>query len=139
MAFATGSGGGSPMADINTTPLIDLMLVLLIMFIITVPLKTHKVDADLPQASDLPTPPPTVHRLDLDAAGRIYWDGQAIAASALQPRLAALAADPANPVLQMNADAETRYARFDETLGAVRRAGITRLAFTGMDRFGGAF
>lgn len=129
----------NPIAEINTTPLIDLMLVLLVMFIIIVPVSTHKVDADLPVAGDPPATTPPVHRLDLDAAGQLYWDGRAMPRSELNARLAALRSDPAEPLLQMNADSETRYERFDEIFAAVRRAGITRLGFVDMGRFGNAF
>ena len=125
-----------PISEINTTPLVDVMLVLLIMFIITIPMTSHKVPVDLPTSGG-GTPPPA-HRLDLDAAGRLYWDGQAISAGTLEARLAAFAADPRQPALHMNADAETRYERFDETLAAVRRAGIARLGFVGQNRFADA-
>ena len=123
-----------PISVINTTPLIDLMLVLLIMFILSVPVATHQVPLDLP--SGVPPPErPAFHRLNLDAAGRIYWDGQAIADSELGPRLAAVAAAPAEPELHIAADSETRYERVDQTLAAVRRAGVTRLGFVGNERF----
>jgi biopolymer transport protein ExbD len=125
-----------PIADINTTPLVDVMLVLLIMFILIIPVGTHKVPLDLPTRGD--GLPPQTHRLDLDAAGRLFWDGRAVAPRELTQRLRALAADPADPLLEINADAETRYERFDETLAAVRRAGVARLAFVGQDRFAGA-
>lgn len=125
-----------PMAEINTTPLIDLMLVLLVMFIIIVPSASHKVPVDLPSVPGTEDPP--VHRLDLDAAGRVYWDGAPIAPESLGGRLAAFAADPAEPVLHMNADSETRYERFDQTLAEVSRAGITRLGFVDNGRFASA-
>ena len=125
-----------PIADINTTPLVDVMLVLLIMFILVIPVANHKLPVDLPVNRD--GAPPTVHRLDLDAAGRLFWNGAPIGAAELTRRLQAFAADPTEPALHMNADAETRYDRFDETLAAVRRAGITRLGFAGQNRFAGA-
>jgi biopolymer transport protein ExbD len=125
-----------PIADINTTPLVDVMLVLLIMFILIIPVGTHKVPLDLPVPA--PGEPPQTHRLDLDAAGRLFWDGRPVAAAELTRRLRALAADPARPALEINADAETRYDRFDEVLAAVRRAGVTRMGFVGQHRFAGA-
>jgi biopolymer transport protein ExbD len=125
-----------PIADINTTPLVDVMLVLLIMFILIIPVGTHKVPLDLPGPGG--GPPPVSHRLDLDSAGRLFWDGRAVGAPELTQRLRAIAADPAQPLLEINADAETRYERFDETLAAVRRAGVDRLAFIGQNRFEGA-
>jgi biopolymer transport protein ExbD len=123
----------SPIAEINTTPLVDVMLVLLIMFILIIPVTSHKLPVDLPQPGR--TTPAPVHRLDLDAAGRLFWDGREVGAREFAARLAVLATDPAQPVLHMNADGETRYERFDEILAAVRRAGITRLGFVGMQRF----
>ena len=122
-----------PIADINTTPLVDVMLVLLIMFILIIPASTHKVPLDLPTPGGSALP--ERHRLDLDAAGRTYWDGRPVGSRELTQRLTALAADPALPVLEINADAETRYERFDETLAAVRRAGVTRLGFVDQGRF----
>jgi biopolymer transport protein ExbD len=128
----------APIAEINTTPLVDVMLVLLIMFILVIPITTHKLPVDLPSGPPLQAAPPPVHRLDLDAAGRLFWDGQPIDAATLTARLTAMARDPAAPVLHMNADDETRYERFDETLAAVRRAGVTRLGFVDQGRFAAA-
>jgi biopolymer transport protein ExbD len=118
---------------INTTPLIDLMLVLLVMLILSIPMITHKVPLDLPPPG--PATPSPVHRLDIDSAGGFRWDGRPIADSGLAPRLARLARDPAHPVLHLAADAETRYERVDETLAEVLRAGITRLGFVGNERY----
>ena len=123
-----------PAPVMNTTPLIDLMLVLLVMFIVSVPIATHKVPLDV-GAGERPERQRLVHRLDLDAAGQLYWDGQPIAQAALAPRLARLAADPADPELHISAAAETRYERVDETLAAVARAGVTRMGFVGNERF----
>ena len=125
-----------PIAEINTTPLVDVMLVLLIMFILIIPVSSHKVPLDLPTNGEGALP--QTHRLDLDQAGRLFWDGGAIAPAALTARLRALAADPRDPVLEINAHSETRYERFDETLAAVRRAGVGRIAFVGQSRFAGA-
>ena len=122
-----------PFPTINTTPLIDLMLVLLVMFIISIPIATHQVPLDLP-ANGLGDPAP-VHQLDLDAAGRLFWDGRPIADADLTPLLLRMAADPAEPELHIAADGETRYERVDETLAAIGRAGITRMGFVGNERF----
>jgi len=137
MAGTASPGDFEPIATINTTPLIDLMLVLLIMFIISIPPQTHKVPVDLPTPGT-PAEPSPVHRLDIAANGALLWDGRAIADVELAPRLAGLVADPARPVLHIAADAETRYERFDEALAAVRGAGITRLGFVGNHRFADA-
>jgi biopolymer transport protein ExbD len=139
LRFATTSETPSqPISAINTTPLIDLMLVLLIMFIISIPIATHKVPLDLPTPGPIVSDPAPSHRLSLDAAGRFDWDGRAIADPQLAPLLARLAADPVGPELQLLVDAETRYHRVDETLAAIRRAGVVRLGFVGNERFAAA-
>ena len=115
---------------VNMTPLIDVMLVLLIMFILTIPIASHKVPLDLPQG----TPPPQAsepvrHLLQIDSGGRLTMDGAAVAGAQLPARLRAVAAET-NSELLLSADGETPYERFDEVLAAVRVAGVTRL---GMD------
>ena len=121
-------------SEINTTPLIDVMLVLLIMMILTVPIATHKVAVDLPSGTTTGTPPP-IHRLAIDARGALKWDGRAIAPATLPVRLAALTRDPAAPILHLRADAETPYVRFDETLAEIKRAGITKLGLVGNEGY----
>lgn len=123
-----------PMMSLNMTPLIDVLLVLIVMMILTVPIVTHKVPLDLPHPGPDNPGPPTVHRLDLAADGRLAWDGVAIADAALPARLAALKDEP-DADLQIAANAEARYERFDQTLATIKRAGITRLGFVGNDRF----
>ena len=124
-----------PIVTINTTPLIDVMLVLLIMVILTVPVSTHKLPLDLPQPSPVSRLQVPVHRLGIDSAGALSWDGSAIAESQLAPRLRALALDRAEPDLHLVAAAEARYERVDQILGQVKRAGITRLGFIGHQEF----
>lgn len=125
----------APIATINTTPLIDMMLVILIMLIVCIPLGTHKVDVDLPSGpARVETPPPT-HLLAIDTNGALAWDGQPLPAMQLTARLAALNADPAEPVLHLAAAGEARYGRVDEVLGEIRRAGVTRLGFIGNSEF----
>ena len=118
---------------INTTPLIDLMLVLLVMLILSIPIATHKVPLDVPIGP--PGEPAPFHRLDLDAAGRYAWDGQPITDVELAPRLRRMATDPAQPVLHFAVDGETRYERVDQTLAVVLRAGVTRMGFVGNQDF----
>ena len=129
-----GAALAEPAPSINTTPLIDLMLVLLVMFIVSVPVATHKVPLDVPTGPPVARDAP-VHRLALDAAGRLFWDGAPIADAGLAPRLARMAADPAEPELHIAADGETRYERVDATLAAIARAGIVRMGFVGNERF----
>jgi biopolymer transport protein ExbD len=127
-----------PISTINTTPIIDVMLVLLIMFIITIPVMTHSVKIDLPTIG-LPRGEPEVHRLALDARSRLSWDGAPIAEAALPARLAAFRAAGPDGVLHFHADAETRYEDFDRVLADVKRAGVERLGFVGNDRFARAY
>src|SRR4051812_36870386 len=121
---------------INTTPLIDLLLVLIVMLILAIPVATHKMPLDLPS---VPPPgavtPPPVHRLDVDAAGRLGWDGRQIPDAQLPAFLSQMARDPADPALHFAADGEARYERVDQILAVVLRAGITRLGLVGNDRF----
>lgn len=123
-----------PLWQMNITPLIDVMLVLLIIFILSVPAATHKVPVDLPPGvgTDMPM---EMHRLRIAASGAIELDGVALGEAALSARLAAIAARD-NTLLQLQTDAEARYERFDTVLATIRRAGITRLGFVGNDRFG---
>jgi biopolymer transport protein ExbD len=136
IAFATVAD--QPIAALNTTPLIDVMLVLLIMFIITIPLATHAVKLNLPVGTPPTAQEPSVHRLDLDAAGRIAWDGAPIAAAELRPRLDAFLASHDDGLLELRADGGARYEDFDRLLAVVKRSGIERLAFVGNERFADA-
>ncbi|HYD38628.1 MAG TPA: biopolymer transporter ExbD [Allosphingosinicella sp.] len=136
IAFATGTE--QPFSEINTTPIIDVMLVLLIMFIITLPLMTHAVKIDIPPDGETQAEP-EIHRLDIDSAGRLSWDGAPVAEAALAERLAAFGAESRDGFLHFRADPETRYEDFDRVLATVKRARIERLAFVGNDRFARAY
>lgn len=131
LAFAAPAA--EPISELNTTPLIDVMLVLLVMFIVTIPISTHKVAIDTPVGELRVTAEP--HLLDLDKAGRLYWDGAAIAEARLPAYLAALKAAGPDAVLHFRADGETRYETFDRVLAAVKRAGIGRFGLIGNERF----
>lgn len=124
------SGSGQPMADINTTPLVDVMLVLLIIFIVCTPLMAQAIKVDLPQANAAPldAKPETV-RLTLDAAGKLYWNEREVSNADLSPRLAATAAQQPQPEVHLSADRETRYQRLAEIMAATRQAGIVKLGF----------
>ena len=124
----------APIAAINTTPLIDMMLVILIMLIVSIPMTTHKVPLDLPPPRAVPQTPP-VHRLVILASGALAWDGQALPAAGLAARLDAFQADPTRPVLELEPEGAARYERVDQVLAQIRRAGITRLGFVGNERF----
>ena len=124
-----------PMSELNTTPLIDVMLVLLVMFIITIPITSHKVPLDLPTtdgASD-----PQVFRLDMDSAGRLSWDGAPLAEAQLPLRLAAVREAGPDASLEFRADGESRYEDFDRVLAALKRSQISSLGLVGNERFAG--
>src|SRR3954469_7842726 len=138
--IAYASVAEQPISNVNVVPLIDVLLVLLIMFIITIPIMTHSVKIDIPQGP-LPVVPvePEIHQLALDSASRLAWDGTPIAEGALPARLATFRAAGPDGVLHFRAEADTRYEDFDRILADVKRAGVTRLGFVGNDRFAGAY
>lgn len=123
-----------PLSELNITPLIDVMLVLLVMMILSIPTMTHKVPLNLPQIGSTSPSPPVVHLIDLDAKGVVSWDGTPVDTKALQAHLAAAQPDP-NVQVQIRADAAARYERFDQTLAVIERSGITKLGFIGNERF----
>ena len=128
----------APMGDMNTTPLIDVMLVLLIMFIITIPMQTHSVGIDLPQAPvqpSQPMPDPVKNKVTIDPAGLIRWNGAAIDRLTLRRYLARSLELPVEPELQFQPDAAARYVVVDEVLADIRRSGVTKLGFVGNERY----
>jgi biopolymer transport protein ExbD len=137
--FVAVRGEFAPIVAINTTPLVDVMLVLLIMFIIIIPAATHKVPLDLPAPAPRAAVPPPVHQLGIAAGGALSWDGAALPAAALRGRLTALVADPARPELHLNADSEARYEQVDQILAQIQGAGVTRLGFVNNEQYRRAF
>ncbi|MEY3665298.1 MAG: hypothetical protein RLZZ153_1480 [Pseudomonadota bacterium] len=133
MAFGSfdSRSGSQPMADINTTPLVDVMLVLLVIFIITAPLITPAIRLDLPDAkAPVVTDPGDVITVSIDAKGVLYWNNEALAdLRAFEQRLAKLAADRPNSAINLRADRDTRYQQIAEVLSISQQAGITRLGF----------
>lgn len=118
------------MSELNITPLIDVMLVLLVMMILTLPALNHEIPIDLPQPGPVAHEQQFTHRLTIDAEGGIALDGTAVTQAALSSRLTALRADPRSE-LTMQTDARARYDIFADTLATVKHAGITRLGFVG--------
>ena len=130
---------GAPISGINTTPLIDVMLVLLIMFIITIPIATHSVKIDLPNGPPPPTTPdPVTHKLAMNQSGVLTLDGAAIAEGEVRGRLRGL--EDANPLVQFQfqVDGSARYEDFDRVLAEVKGAGVQNLGFVGNQAFVGA-
>ena len=130
MAFGTQDDTDEVMNEINMTPLVDVMLVLLIIFMITVPVMKHAVDVNLPRAASTPedAKPETI-RLSVDAQGRYFWNDQPLAEADLQPRLQEAAAREPQPQLQLRGDKDARYERVAQALAAAQRAGLHRIGF----------
>lgn len=119
-----------PMSEINTTPLVDVMLVLLVIFIITAPLLTHAVKIDLPQATSQPLPEnPEVVSLAIDDTGKTYWNDVPLVQGELQAKLDAAANKTPQPELQIRADKNTRYQTLAEVMAEAQNAGMTKLGF----------
>jgi biopolymer transport protein ExbD len=139
MAMNLGSGDGDPevMMDINTTPLIDVMLVLIIMLIITIPVQLHAVNMNLPQGKPPPpNKPPVVVTIDIHADGTVLWDSVAVADRAaldLKLRQVALAADP--PEVHLRPDGQANYGAVAGVLASAQRLGVTQLGVVGNERF----
>ena len=120
----------TPMADINVTPMVDVMLVLLVIFIITAPLFTHAIKLDLPVAQSAPAPErPETISLSINAQGAIFWNDSAIDSKDLGARLAAAARTNPQPELQLRADKSTHYEVIAQVLAAAQGNGMTTLGF----------
>ncbi|HSI29634.1 MAG: ExbD/TolR family protein [Methylophilus sp.] len=119
-----------PMSEINTTPLVDVMLVLLVIFIITAPLLTHAVKIDLPQATSQPQEEkPEVIDLAVDADGKLYWNDAEIDQSTLVMRMKDESVKQQQPELQIRADKNTRYQVLAEVLAQAQTAGMKKVGF----------
>jgi len=118
------------MADINVTPMVDVMLVLLVIFIISAPMFTNAVQLDLPkaQARAVQQEADTV-TLAIDAAGTVYWNNDALQPGELEQRLAGAAGLPQQPELQLRADKDTRYEVVAQVMAAAQSHGLTRIGF----------
>lgn len=129
-----------PMMDINTTPLIDVMLVLLIMLIITIPVQLDAIHMQLPVGAAPPPqeqqPPPEPLRIDVGADGTVLWNGEALPdTGALDRRLEALAARPVPQDIHLRPDRQAPYAVVAHVLASAQRDGLSRLAIVGSEQF----
>ena len=142
MSMSVGSSeAGAPMMEINTTPLIDVMLVLLIMFIITIPVQTHAVKLDLPQNSNAPTPPiqPTKNEVAITNTDQILWNGAPVDLARLRGYLDITANMNPTPELHLQPDRAARYEIVDEVLAQTKRANITTMGFVGNEYYSQEF
>ncbi|BAP87391.1 biopolymer transport protein ExbD/TolR [Burkholderiales bacterium GJ-E10] len=140
MAMHLGGSGNDDqdvMVDINTTPLIDVMLVLLIMLIITIPVQLHSVNLDMPVGTPPPPPkPPVVVNVDVDFDGTIYWNGQPVAdRNSLDALLQAAAAEPDQPEIHLRPNKLATYKYVAEVLASAQRLGLTKIGLVGNEQF----
>lgn len=123
----------SPMSEMNTTPLIDVLLVLLIMFIITIPLQSHAVKLDLPSGSQIIDS--VRNRIVVTETGQLLWNGAPVSPDQLSAQLAAVGNMPEQPEVQLQPEPLARYALVDEVLAMTKRAEVTRLGFVGNEQY----
>ena len=141
MAFNLGDGNGSDepeiMVDINTTPLIDVMLVLLIMLIITIPAQLHSVNLDMPVSKPpLKKVDPVVIQIDVDAKSVVHWNGATIESRAdLESRLDAASHLQPQPEIHIRSDAKAKYASVAAVMANAQRLGLTKLGIVGSEQF----
>ena len=134
MAFASNSGGG-PMGDINVTPLVDVMLVLLIIFMVTMPIQSVPVDVDLPQKTLNPPPqpkePPDPISLRIDAAGQVFWNNTPTPVNALQTMMKTeVERDPTNqPTLEIDTSDDADYGVLAKVLASAKNAEMVKIGF----------
>ncbi len=132
MAFSTGGGSG-PMADINVTPLVDVMLVLLIIFMITVPMLSHKIEINLPQPAPPPPvpppPPPEPLTLSVRATGQYFLADEPISEEALQAQLRVAGTKDPQPELDIRAEKNAKYQWVATVMADAKNAGMTKIGF----------
>lgn len=123
--------------DINTTPLIDVMLVLLVMLIITIPIQLHSVNLELPSAAATPPPvTPQVVKIDVLPGGQLLWNGEPLAApAALEAKLAEAAALPDAPEIHLRPDRSAKYDTVAGVLAAAQRHGLAKVGLVGSEQF----
>ena len=119
-----------PMADINVTPMVDVMLVLLVIFIITAPLFTHAIKLELPNAQSQPAPEkPETITLAINGEGKLFWNNAAITRDDLTARIAVASEKKPQPELQLRADKSTRYEIIAQVMAAAQNGGMTKIGF----------
>ncbi len=137
MSMNIGTHEDEVMIDINTTPLIDVMLVLIIMLIITIPVQLHSVNLNMPAGNPPPpTKPPVVVTIDVDFDGTVLWNGETLATQqALDAKLAQAAAEPDQPEIHLRPNKLVAYKNVAAVMAAAQRLGITKLGIIGNEQF----
>lgn len=132
----SGTPTDEPMMDINTTPLIDVMLVLLIMLIITIPIQLHAVNLNMPNGNPPPRDiKPEVLRVDIDEHSTVLWNGEAVAElSEVERRFEQLAAQPVQPEVHLRPDKQARYDVVAGVMASAQRSGLTKLGIMGSEQ-----
>src|SRR5688500_3149380 len=138
MAMSGGSDDGAPMMEMNMTPLIDVLLVLLIMFIITIPVATHSIDIDLPVAN--PDPPPDMvdpikNKIVLTPQNEILWNGEPISQGTLVANLRTSLRMPVEPELQFEPEPQASYDLSARVLTIIKASGVTKFGFVGNEKY----
>ena len=136
---ARAKGGRRPqvMGEMNTTPLIDVMLVLLVMLIITIPIQLHSVDLNLPQGKAPPAATePEIVRIDIDFDGTVLWNGEVLAdRAALEARMKEKAEQPVQPEIHLRPNKLVKYERVASVMAAAQRLGLKKLGMVGNEQF----
>jgi biopolymer transport protein ExbD len=138
MAMAMAAAEGEPMMDINTTPLIDVMLVLLIMFIITIPIQTHAVKLDLPQDQQNQQPPPidpVKNKVVITPDNQVLWNGAPVDLVTLRQYLDLTQQMNPIPELHLQPDPYARYEKVDEVLAVTKHAHVEKMGFVGNEAY----
>ena len=137
MQTTSDNAEGEPMLDVNVTPLIDVMLVLLIMFIITIPIQTHAVKLDLPQNTNTPPPPilPQKNIVVVTAQGQVLWNGNPVSMQQLRQYLDTTQQMNPVPELHLQPEATARYELVDEVLAVTKRAHVQKMGFVGNEYY----
>ena len=137
MNVGNNSGDGDVLVDMNTTPLIDVMLVLLIMFIITIPIQLHSVNMNMPPASNVKPPvEPEIVKIDINEASQIFWNGVMIAdRSELEAKMAAAATLATQPEIHLRPNKLAKYAVVAYVMAASQRAGLVKMGILGHEQF----
>lgn len=137
MAMSGGKDDGAPMMEMNMTPLIDVLLCLLIIFIMSIPVATHSVDIDLPTPSTQPLPEidPVKNKLVLNGAGQILWNGNAVSEGDLVALLQQSRSLPVEPELQFEPEARASYQISARVLNLIKASGVTKFGFVGNEQY----
>ncbi len=133
----SGAPSDEPMMDINTTPLIDVMLVLLIMLIITIPIQLHAVNLNMPNGNPPPSDiKPEVLRIDIDARSTVLWNGEAVGELAeVERRFEQVAGQPVQPEVHLRPDKLAKYNVVAGVMASAQRSGLTKLGIMGSEQF----